>query len=237
MRTIRLCVLVFIAFTPFRCIRRMLYRKLFGFSIASTASIDMFNILDIKKLTMESGSRIRGFGNIFLSVHNVEFAPYARIGGPRVGLNLFRGTSNKKTYPEATFRLGPCSIVELFHYFDLCANIEFGANVVVGGIRSAFFTHTLYKPAFQPITIMDNVYIGSNCLFQMNTSIPSQCVVGMGAVVVKEIDEENSLVGGSPAHVIRSSYGYSSKDAFRLRNLTYYDNGVFVFPKLRGNNK
>ncbi len=226
----RLFGLVLVAITPGWPLRRFLYRTLFGFTIARGARIGMLNILDIRSLEMDEGASIRGIGNVFMSVHSVRMGPYSRIGSPRVGMNLFRGTANKPTYPTATLTLGPCSLVTLFHYFDLCGDITFGANCVVGGIRSVFFTHTLYMPQFEPITIGDRVYIGSNSLFQMGAGIASDSIVGLGSIVISNINEADALVAGSPARVVRSNYGYDAKSAFALRRKHFWENGVVVPP-------
>lgn len=224
-------MLMVIAIFPFNVLRHFLYRKALRFNLAPTSRIDMFNFLDIQNLTMGERSHIRGAGNIFFSVHQVELAPYARIGGPRVGLNLFRGTANKKNYPSAVFKLGPCSVVELFHYFDLCADITIGSNVVVGGIKSVFFTHTLFKRKFKPIHIDDDVYISSNCLFQMNVCIPPRCVVGLGSVIVDQLKDDNAFIAGVPAKTVRVNYGYDAQKAFKLRGLVYCNGGEFIDPK------
>ena len=113
--------------------RHFLYRELFGFKIGTHAKIGMLNLLDIKTLVMEDHATIRGVGNIFINVHRVEMGRYSRIGGPRIGSNLFRGTTNKKDYPPSVLKMGNCSVIELFHYFDLCGDIIIGHNVVVGG--------------------------------------------------------------------------------------------------------
>jgi acetyltransferase-like isoleucine patch superfamily enzyme len=208
-----------------------LYRTLFGFDLARNARIGMFNYLDVRKLTMRDHSHIRGFGNIFMSVHEVEMLEFARIGGPRVGLNLFRGTANKKDRPRATLRIGRCSIIELFHYFDICGDILLGDNVCIGGIRSVFFTHTISRDTYDPIVIGDNVYVATNCLFQMGTRIGARSMVGMGSVVVKPIDEEDVLIGGVPARILKENFGYSAEEAFRLRHKVYFRDGSFVQPE------
>lgn len=228
----RLFTLILISLIPGQFIRRSLYSVFLGFKMAPTSRIDMFNFVDIKSLKMADHSHIRGFGNVFLSVDAVSMQEYSRIGGPRIGINLFRGTSNKDKgdYPVACLTLRKCSIVELFNYFDLCADITIGNNVVVGGIRSVFFTHTLFEKHFMPITIGDDVYIGSNCRFQMGTSIAPKSVVGMGAVVIKGIEEEDCLIAGVPAKVMRKGYGYSAKNTYTLRKKVYYSNGEYIHP-------
>lgn len=226
----RLVGLALVALTPGWPIRRFLYRVFFKFRIAPKARIGMLNLLDIRSLEMEEGACIQGILNVFMSVDRVRMGPYSRIGSPRVGLNLFRGTANKAGYPPATLTLGPCTLVTLFHYFDLAGDITFGADCVVGGIRCVFFTHTLYMPQFEPVTIGDRVYIGSNCLFQMGSGIASDSIVGMGAVVVSKIEEPDALVGGLPARVLRSDYGYDARAAFELRKRPFFDGERVVMP-------
>jgi hypothetical protein len=227
---VRFFFLVLVSLVPVSTWRIFLYRGLFGFKISKNARIGMFNMLDVKSLTMKDNAEIRGIGNVFMSLHRVEMEEYSRIGGPRVGMNLFRGTANKKNYPPAVIRIGKCSIIELFHYFDLCGDVLIGDNVVIGGIRSVFFTHSVHKPEFAPIVIGDDVYIGSNCLFQMGSSIPAKAAVGMGSVVIKPIETEDSLVAGNPAKVVKEHFGYSAERAFKLRKKTYHKNGEFVHP-------
>ena len=216
--------LLFLAsLTPVSSVRMFLYRRVSGFDLARGAVIDPLNLLDIGELVMKDHSRIRGVGNVFLSVHRVVLGEHAAIGGPRFGLNLFRGTRNKPTYPRACFRLGRCSRIELMHYFDLCADLSIGDNVVVGGIKSVFFTHTFHKSEYLPIRIGDECYLGSNCLFQMGAGVPSRAVVGMGSVVTKPLSGENCFIAGVPARVVEENCGYSARDAFRLRRLRFWE--------------
>jgi len=226
---IRLLALVFISMVPVAVCRRFLYRKLFGFKIDKNAEIGMFNLLDIKTLVMEDKAKIRGIGNIFMNVHRVEMGRYSRIGGPRIGINLFRGTANKKDYPPSVLKIGKCSVIELFHYFDLCGDIIIGNNVVVGGIKSVFFTHSFHKPEFDPIMLGDNCYIGTNCLFQMGTRILNNSVVGMGSVITEYFEEDDCFIAGVPAKVIKKSYGFSPERAFQLRKIPFYKDGKVHF--------
>lgn len=222
---VRLITLVLISIIPVERVRLMLYRKIFGFKLGRNVKISMFNLLDIQDLTMEDNARIRGCGNIFFHVRSVEMGEFSRIGGPSIGLNLFRGTSNKKGYPKSVLKLGHCTIIELFNYFDLCADIILGDNVVIGGIRSTFFTHSFMKSSFEPITVGDNCFIATNCIFQMGTTIAPNSVVGMGSVVTKKFDKENCLIAGVPADIVKESYECCIEDAFRLRKLPYFKEG------------
>ncbi len=222
--------LISISIIPFSKLRIFLYKKLFGFKIGKNAKIGMLNLLDIETLIMEDNTEIRGIGNIFLSMHKVEMKKYSRIGGPRLGMNFFRGTANKKDYPPSVLELGYCTVIELLHYFDLCGNIFIGDNTVIGGIKSVFFTHSIHKPEFDPIIIGDNVYVGSNCLFQMGTRIPDNSALGMGSVVINPIENENTLIAGVPAKVVKENFDYCAEKAFMLRKKVFYKNGKFIQP-------
>lgn len=54
-----------------------------------------------------------------------------------------------------------------------------------------------------PIIIGDNVWLGTNVTVCPGVSIASNCVVAAGAVVAKDLNEENCLYGGIPAKKIR----------------------------------
>ncbi|HVJ18609.1 MAG TPA: hypothetical protein VM686_24480 [Polyangiaceae bacterium] len=226
----RQLLLLWVCVVPFMRLRLALYRGLFGFKIARTAKIRMLSFLDTRELVMKDHAEIRGFGNVFMSMARVELDEYARIGAPRVGLNLFRGRANKGVPTQATLRLGKCAVIELFHYFDVCADVVIGNNVVVGGIRSVFFTHTLFKDQYEPIELKDDIYVGSNCSFQMGVTVAERCVVGLGSVVVKSIDKPGAFVAGVPARVAKEDMGFDMRAAMKLRRRPYWDGTSVVLP-------
>ena len=228
---LRYLLLVVVSLVPLSGVRKTLYRALFGFKIAKTAKIGMFNLLDIRQLTMKEHAEIRGFGNVFMSMYRVEMDEYARIGAPRVGLNLFRGTANKGHVAPAGLKMGKCALIELMHYFDTCGDIILGDNAIIGGIKCVFFTHALYKDEYDPIEIGENVYVGSNCLFQMGVKVPANAVVGMGSVLVKPIEQEGALIAGVPARVVRENAGFSMKQAMQLRRKPFAENGKVIVPE------
>jgi acetyltransferase-like isoleucine patch superfamily enzyme len=227
---LRYLMLAFVSVVPFMGLRCALYRVFFGFKLARSAKIRMFSFLDTRQLVMKDHAEIRGFGNVFLGMYSVEMDEHSRIGAPRIGLNFFRGTANKGHLAPAGLRIGKCSVVELFHYFDVCGEVTIGNNVVIGGIRSVFFTHAFHKASYDPIVIKDNVYVGSNCLFQMGVTIPENCVVGLGSVVVKSIDRANSFVAGVPARVVKENSDFDMRAAMERRRRPYWDKDRIIIP-------
>lgn len=97
--------------------------------------------------------------------------------------------------------------------------ISLGSNVhLTDGVK--FITHDggvlLYRKEIpdleitKPIIIGDNVYAGNNVIFLPGVSIGNNVVIGAGAVVTKDIPD-NSVVGGIPAKVIKTTDEYLYK--------------------------
>lgn len=88
--------------------------------------------------------------------------------------------------------------------------VEFGDNILIGpNTVITTVNHPLDAKqrrehfAFaEPIKIGNDVWIGSNCTILPGVKIGNNVVVAAGAVVTKDI-EDNSLVGGVPAKLIR----------------------------------
>jgi maltose O-acetyltransferase len=83
-------------------------------------------------------------------------------------------------------------------------NVQFGPNV---SITTA--GHPLHPDSRNsgyeygiPITIGDNVWLGSNVVINPGVSIGNNCVIGSGSVVTKDIPD-NMVAAGVPCKVLR----------------------------------
>lgn len=63
---------------------------------------------------------------------------------------------------------------------------------------------------FGKIVVGNNVHIATNAVIMPNTNIGSNCIVGCGAIVTKDVPD-NSVVVGVPARVIGSIEEYEKK--------------------------
>ena len=106
--------------------------------------------------------------------------------------------------------IGKNVFININSYFMDGAKITIGDNVFIGP-SCGFYTanHPLdYKnrniglEKALPITIGNNVWIGANVSIMPGVTIDDGCVIAAGSVVTKNI-EQNSLVAGVPARVVK----------------------------------
>lgn len=77
-------------------------------------------------------------------------------------------------------------------------NCHIGAGAVLAGV--------IEPPSATPVIVEDNVVIGANAVVLEGVRIKAGAVVAAGAVVVEDV-EENTVVGGIPARVLKVKDG------------------------------
>ncbi|MDO6992950.1 2,3,4,5-tetrahydropyridine-2,6-dicarboxylate N-acetyltransferase [Brachyspira innocens] len=74
-------------------------------------------------------------------------------------------------------------------------NCHVGAGAVLAGV--------IEPPSAKPVIIEDNVVIGANAVIIEGVHVGKNAVIGAGAVVIEDV-EENQVVAGNPAKVIKT---------------------------------
>ncbi len=86
---------------------------------------------------------------------------------------------------------------------------------------------------FGPITVGNNVHIGTNAIIMPGVNIGDNCIIGCGAVVTKNIPN-NSVAVGVPARVIKTIDEYTSKNESRfdyIKQYSYQDMKNYLLKK------
>lgn len=106
------------------------------------------------------------------------------------------------------------------------APVRFGDYCMVGP-NCSFITinhpvndHEMRKGGWEqakPITVGENTWFGSNCTVLPGVTIGKDCVIGAGTLVTKDVPD-NSLVLGSPGHVVRT-LSPDNAEAFERKDL------------------
>lgn len=78
----------------------------------------------------------------------------------------------------------------------------------------------------KPIHIDNNVWIGNHVIINKGVFIPKGCIISSNSLVNKKFDEENCILAGSPAKVIKNRYTrvFDLKEEYLLE--TMFSNNV-----------
>jgi acetyltransferase-like isoleucine patch superfamily enzyme len=230
---VRLCVLALIAFFP-SALKRLCYRWFFGYKIGKRVKIGL-SLIDARECTIEDETRI-GHLNLIIGVDKLWVGDHVRIGH----LNVLRGgdeivigryaeiirLNEINSIPDPIvvnpidprFILGEGSIITASHKIDFTDRVEIGRRSILGGRNSSLWTHNRQRT--RPIDIGSFAYIGSEIRIAPGGAIPSRSIVGIGSVITGRLVDENCLIGGVPAKVIKP---LSEEDIFLVEAKTRPD--------------
>jgi acetyltransferase-like isoleucine patch superfamily enzyme len=229
----RLLMLATVALLP-SFLKRPCYRLFFGYHIGKRVRIG-FSIIDARDCTIEDDVSI-GHLNVVIGVGKLSIGDHVRIGH----LNIIRGGDevrlgryaeiirlneiNSIPEPDAAneldtvFLLGEGSIVTTGHKIDFTDRVEIGRRTILGGRNSSLWTHNRQRT--RPIIIGEFSYIGSEIRVAPGSTIPSHCIIGIGAVITGHLADEGWLIGGVPAKPIKE---LSGEDRFLIEQKTRPD--------------
>jgi acetyltransferase-like isoleucine patch superfamily enzyme len=230
---IRLAALAFVALLP-SFLKRPCFRLFFGYRIGKRVHIGL-SIIDARECEIAPDVRI-GHLNIFTGVKRLILDDHVHIGH----LNIVRGGDevhmqryaklirlneiNSIPEPDVVnrvdprFLLGAGSVITTGHKIDYTDRVEIGRRTIIGGRNSSLWTHNRQRT--RPIEIGEFAYIGSEIRMAPGGSLPSRCVVGIGAVITGKIDAEGWLIAGVPAKPIKE---LGPEDRFLIERRTRPD--------------
>ncbi len=230
---LRLLCLACIALLP-SFLKRPCYRLFFGYQIGRRVQVGL-SIIDARACQIDDDSKI-GHLNVIIGVQNLKLGDHVKIGH----LNIIRGGEqvnlgryselirmneiNSIPEPDAVnpvdprFALGNGSIITTGHKIDFTDRVEIGRRTIIGGRNSSLWTHNRQRT--RPISIGDFAYVGSEIRMAPGGSLPSRCIVGIGAVITGTIEAEGWMIGGVPAKPIKE---LSTEDQFLIERKTRPD--------------
>lgn len=198
-------------------IARLCYRWFFGYKIGKRVRIGL-SIIDVGDCDIGDDVKIGHF-NVFSGTRNLSIGQHTKIGV----LNIFRGgnlinigkycdilrLNEINSIPDAetvnvadpTFVLGDGCMIGASHKIDFTDRVEFGKSVILGGRNSSVWTHN--RQITMPVSVGDHAYLGSEIRIAPGGSIAANCIVGIGAVITKQLKNENQLIAGVPAREIK----------------------------------
>ncbi len=204
--------LLITAMLPFNRARIACYRWLCGYDISwdsrigpgnwldaeqcqiKSARVGIGNLVQSRRLEMRSGSEIRRSNKIrYLESCVIGEGATIACGNTLAGT---RGNWSPYKRDEKVI-LGRQSILTNGHYVDASCGVIIGDDVTLAGSGIQIWTHGFdlaHTMILAPVTIGNQVYIGSRSLVLQGVSISNGVSVGAGTVVSRSIDEPGFYV-------------------------------------------
>jgi len=187
---------------PLNVLRVSLFRTFFGYRIGNSR-IGFGTILCVESAVIRD-SRIGPF-NVFAGPMRAEIEG-ATIGSRNsftCGDWVLDPKVAKPAYTR-TLQIGKEALITSQHSFDVCATISIGERSWIAGRHSQFWTHGAGDVG--DIQIGNDCYVGSAVRFASNSGLGKNVLLALGSVVTKRLMEDNALVGGVPAKVLKREY-------------------------------
>lgn len=109
---------------------------------------------------------------------------------------------NKDLTTLASFAISGGSYFQAINGIKLGKNFLFAPGVKIISANHDFNEHSK-SIKVPPITIGDNVWLGANVIILPGVKIGNGCIVGAGSVVTKTFEEENLIIAGNPAKIVK----------------------------------
>lgn len=210
MKKLKIVLAALISVLPLNGLRVLGYRLL-GYQIRN-ARIGFGTLIAVDEAILEA-CRLGPF-NLFIGPMKVHLHRGASIGNRNefvCGYWVLREEYKDRRYARS---LEVCeeALITSRHYFDLSGALVLGNRSWIAGIDSQFWTHGAGVME-RDIRIGSGCYVGSAVRFAPGASIGDDVVVAMGSVVSGALPENNALLGGVPARVLKSNYNWQERDA------------------------
>jgi acetyltransferase-like isoleucine patch superfamily enzyme len=200
---LRLCLALLIAILPVNRLRLFCYRRLLGYEIGAGSRVGPLNLIACRSFRLGAGATV-GRLNVFRGAFVFSAGPRLFVGHGNVFACPDRLDDPKladRGYARA-IAFGADCLVNDGHFLDAHGRIAVGDGTWIAGRDSQFYTHGA-SARDRDIAIGGGCFIGSAVRFAPGSSIGDACIVGIGSVVVGRIDEDEALIAGFPACVLR----------------------------------
>ena len=168
--------------------------------------IGHFNFVRLRRLVVKKNAAI-GSMNWLVGPYSAMLAENSEIGARNI---MTRSRFGAEVGPSRLC-IGIWSKITAGHRFDLMRSICVGSNSVIAGVGSQFWTHGyVHVEADRSryrvdggISIGNNCYVGSACVFNPGVTLVDGVSVGSNASISKTLDQPGLYVSQALRHIQR----------------------------------
>ena len=193
-----------IAHTPTSALRRAFYTLLMGYRFGAGTRLGWGSVIAVDRFSAGADMTLRR-GNRFIGPITVE-----------LGDRTFIGRANRIDCGDAAadakvahmgysrrFVTGADTLINEGHRFDVLGAISIGRGTWIAGFDSQFLTHGA-GTMNRDIVLGEACFVGSAVRFAPGSGVGHRVIVGMAAVVTKRLAENDVVVAGFPARVVKA---------------------------------
>lgn len=194
---------------PSNLLRVFFYKNILGYTI-DKSHLGWRTIIAVEKAEIFE-SKI-GPGNQFIGPFTMQIKKGVKINEKnQFHCGKWTKTKAAQALPyERYMELRENSHISPSNYFDISGSFILGKNSWIAGRGSQFWTHGASADT-RTIFIGEDCYIGSAVRFKPQTSLGNNSLVALGSIVTKTFKENNIVIGGNPAKILRKNYDWKTK--------------------------
>lgn len=194
-----------IAYLPTSFLRKTLYKFILGYRIGKKVSIGWGSYIHANTVIIEDNVNVGKYNRIFyLDTFIMRKGASAGLRNTMSGAKFSLGRHPRPNYLE----IGEKALITSEHKLDASFGIEVGAGTWIAGRACNFWSHGSTKPN-DTIVIGKGCRFGANCNIGTGVHIGDSCLIGMGTVMTKSFPDNNCLIGGVPAKVIKTDFNWN----------------------------
>lgn len=183
-----------ISFITNQQLKQFLYRKLLGYTIGKEVYIGR-SFIKCEHVTIGDQVSI-GNGNV-IATNTLTIGDKTKI------------LTGNRIIGKGQFCIGVNSRIIYDHYIDVWNNVTLGNHSWLAGKGTQIWSHgSLHTKSDKDLSVIigDHVYVGSAVRIAPGLTIGGHTVlVGLGSVVTSSIEENEVVIAGNPATVVKSS--------------------------------
>jgi acetyltransferase-like isoleucine patch superfamily enzyme len=204
----------FVAHAPTNTLRCLLYRLLMGYRLGAGVRLGWGSVIAVDRFSAGVGVTVRR-GNRFVGPISIELGDHTFVGRRNrieCGDAAADAAAAHMGYSRH-FVTGEHSLINEGHLFDVLGTISIGRGTWIAGFDSQFLTHGA-GTMNRDIVLGDECFVGSAVRFAPGSGVGRRVIVGMAAVVTKLLPDDEVVVGGFPARVLKAR---SADDSYRFQ--------------------